>query len=486
MSNSTIDDLRRILGSPSDFARMLTIMDKSARTRQFVHNRSQTHFFQNYSYGTRRTDIVLKARQQGFTTGIVGEIFRQVMTGTTRAISLIDTDKNTSNIREMVDRFYSNFPEAINISGQIIRRVERYVANDTLSRFDNSSRWVIGTAGAKTSGVGSTLDVFHLSEMARFADAKSILVGAGQAAEFARWKVWESTAFGAIAGQPFYERALAALDGDPDYKLHFYPWWWTDEYQLPLEHGEELVYTDEKLKDIQKYSEQELVEKFGLTPQQIKWRRSKIKDLGPEFFQEYPEDPETAFLTSGFGYFGSVSGFFGAPLPAVFDSTHTYVAGIDFSQLTSNDFLAMMIGDATARKHVDTFRTNSGTFKQARGEIRKKIKEWNIRHIRAEKNSARGEIEALRDECAEDGLDVAIWGYDMTPVGKPKLMHSYRAALQEAELELQDNPIVRAELRAAKGKDTTKGWTVESHRDENGHGDTVVAGALMWKAMNEL
>lgn len=481
-----MDELRRVLGRPSEFAKMLTIMDKDAITRQFVHNRAQLHFFQNYSYGTRRTDIVLKARQQGFTTGIVGEIFRQVMTGTTRAISLIDKDKNTTNIREMVDRFYDRIPEKMNVGGQTVRRTGRYVANDTLSRFDNGSRWVIGTAGAKTSGVGSTLDAFHLSEMARFGDAKAILTGAGQAAERARWKVWESTAYGAIAGQPFYERAMDALGGDPDYKLHFYPWWWTDEYQLPLERDEEIVYTEDKLKDVQKYNEKELVEAFALSPEQIKWRRSKIKELGPEFFQEYPEDPETAFLTSGFGYFGSVGGFFGAPTPAVFDATHTYVAGLDFSQLTANDYLAFMIGDASSRKHVDTFRTNSGTFRQARSEVIQQIKKWNVKYIRAEKNSARGEIEALRDECAAEGLEVTIWGFDMTIISKPKLMHSYRAALQEGELELQDNPIVRAELRAAKGKETAKGWTVESHRDENGHGDTVVAGALMWKAMGEL
>lgn len=472
-----ISELRRVLSNPTEFARLLRIMDKEARITPFYHNRIQQHFFQNYSLGTRTTDIILKSRQQGITTGITGEISRLEWIRPTRAISIIDSDKNTANIREMAERFFSLFPEMIDVGGQRVRRPTRYIANDSLTRYDNGSRWVIGTAGAKTTGVGSTIDVLHFSEMPKWKDDRAILIGAMQAAERAIWKVWEGTANGAIAGQLFYERSMQALDGDPDYKLHFYPWWWTYEYRLPLDEGEEIIYTPE---------EYELVQQYDLVPEQIKWRRAKIRELGPEFFQEYPEDPVTAFLHSGFGYFGQTDSFFNAPMPAEYDSTHTYVAGLDFSQLTNNDYLAMMIGDSTARKHVDTYRTNSGTFKQAREEVRNKIKEWNIKHLRAEKNSARGEIEALRDECAAEGLDVAIWSFDMTPISKPKLMHAYRKGLQEADVELQPNPVVRAELRAAKGKETATGWTVESQRDENGHGDTVVAGALMYRAMCEL
>lgn len=468
-------DFKRILRSPSEFAQLLTIMDKEARTRRLHHNRAQADFFQHYSLGTRRTDIIVKSRQQGFTTGIVGELTRLAWTRPTRIISLIDTDKNTANIREMADRFYKHFPDVLDIdNGQMVRKPTRYVANDSLSRFENNSRWTIGTAGAKTTGVGSTIDVLHNSEMSKWLDDRAILVGAMQAAERAFWKVWEGTANGAIDGQLFYERAMQALDGDKDYKLHFYAWWWTDEYQLPLDEGEVLLLTPE---------EAELIRLHNLTHEQIKWRRAKIRELGPEFFQEYPESVEGAFLHSGFGYFGDVSGFFSAPMPAAYDGTHEYVAGLDFSQLTENDYLAMMIGDITASKHVDTLRINSGTFKQARAEIIRYIKKWNIKYIRAEKNGARGEIERLRDECAEAGLSVTIWSFDMSATSKPKLMHEYRAALQEGLLTLQDVPVIRAELRAAKGKETAKGWTVESARDKNGHGDTVVAGALMWKAM---
>ena len=50
--------------------------------------------------------------------------------------------------------------------------------------------------------------------------------------------------------------------------------------------------------------EDELVEKYGLDVDQLYWRRLKIQESGPvKFRQEYPADPEEAFIASGSNVF---------------------------------------------------------------------------------------------------------------------------------------------------------------------------------------
>src|SRR6185369_11301344 len=99
----------------------------------------------------------------------------------------------------------------------------------------------------------------------------------------------------------FYEKCMEALSGNSVWKLHFYPWWWDDEYKLPLT-VEEMTfgwfYSDD---------EQKLIAEHSLTDEQIKWRREKVKELGRLFPQEYPEDVVSCFLTSGNSYFGDLT-----------------------------------------------------------------------------------------------------------------------------------------------------------------------------------
>src|SRR5512147_1776321 len=117
----------------------------------------------------------------------------------------------------------------------------------------------------------------HGSEVAFWPDAERIIAGAMQGGN--PDVVLESTPNGAQGY--FYERCMEALRGDGVWSLHFYPWWWDDNYRIPLDVGEQPALIGD---------ENQLVEKFGLSYEQIKWRRSKTKELGRLFIQEYPED----------------------------------------------------------------------------------------------------------------------------------------------------------------------------------------------------
>ena len=83
----------------------------------------------------------------------------------------------------------------------------------------------------------------------------------------------------------------AAVNGENDFVPVFFPWFELDEYQRPYD-GFEL--TEE---------EQELQNRFGLTLEQLSWRRWAIKNnCGGDvnlFKQEYPASPEEAFIATG-------------------------------------------------------------------------------------------------------------------------------------------------------------------------------------------
>jgi Terminase RNaseH-like domain len=95
----------------------------------------------------------------------------------------------------------------------------------------------------------------------------------------------ESTPSG--AGGTFYEEWQAAPE--TGYVQHFFPWWWESSYER--ESGVAIVeFTAEEL---------ELKTRHGLSDEQIAFRREKRSQFRNRFLEEYAEDAETCFLTSG-------------------------------------------------------------------------------------------------------------------------------------------------------------------------------------------
>ena len=462
---------RQIVASPSDFARLLTIMDKRGNFRRFAHNRMQRDFFANYSLGKPVIDLLLKSRQQGATTGVVGEETRLAWTRMTRILTLIDDDKNTDMIREIAQRFYDAFPPVINAGGVNIHRPKRSRDSATTTRYDNGSRWVTRTAGNPNAGRGSTIDVLHGSEVAHWKDAELIIAGAQQAAAFAIWRVYETTANGAQGW--FFEKAMAALDGDTDYRLHFYPWWWTDEYALALDEGETLRYEPD---------EAALVARHKLTPQQIKWRRAKQRELGVLFLQEYAEDAYSCFLQSGGGFFGHLDTAFKAERGTEPAESARVVAGLDWGQ--ANDFTALHVANATESEQLDLLRINRVPYADIRAQIVERCRRWRIAVIVAEANSMGStNIEELRRELANAELNTTVVSYTTTAKNKRNDLLSLNNALSTGGYTMLPESVQRAEFRAYQATQTTSGnWTYSA--PDGQHDDTVIAAMLAWHAMN--
>jgi hypothetical protein len=430
----------------------LKILDKDKRLVPLKWNRAQRHY---HEHRTGR-DLILKARQLGFSTYIQGEMFRRTVTGTRTTMTMAHDDETTQKLRRMADRFWENcrFGE--------IQPARKY-GNATLATYPEfDSEAVIATAGSKEAGRGGTYTDFHGSEVAFWPNAEKIVAGAMQGGN--PDIVLESTPNGAQGY--FYSLCMEALRGDAVWQLHFYPWWWDSLYQIPLAEGEQISFNDE---------ETNLVQKHNLTSEQIKWRRQKVKELRGLFVQEYPEDPISCFLTSGKSYFGDLANVFTAPLNTEYQEGHRYEAGLDWGQ--ENDFTALIVLDITDKRMVDKLHINKLSWSEIRWRIRGIYERWMLKKIVAEANSIGSvNIEALQD------MGIMVVPFETTNVSKSTIMGNLYEALHD-RLKLQDWEMLKHELRTFVSTQLPSGvWRLAAEGD--GHDDTVIALALAWEGAN--
>ena len=196
-------------------------------------------------------DLVLKARQFGISTCIQGDFFREVTTGSATTLTLAHDTETTQKLRRIAQRFYNNLPENF-------RPARKYSNNRIATYPDFDSEALIATAGNVQTGRGGTYSHFHGSEVAFWVDAEALVAGAMQGGE--PYVVLESTPNGAQGSSIncAWKPSTAIANGD----CTFTPGGSMDSTGLSSMRSEELVYTDD---------EQALVEKYNLSPEQIKW-----------------------------------------------------------------------------------------------------------------------------------------------------------------------------------------------------------------------
>lgn len=455
-------DIANIFDDPTQYAgTFLYILNKQKQRVRLIYNRAQREYLANRT----RRDLILKARQLGFSTAIQAEQFRLATTSTISAATLAHLDDSTQKLRRMSDRFWQFFP--------VEPKPKRKYANARLTTYtDFDSEIMIATAGSKNVGRAGTYTHVHGSEVAFWVDAESIMSGLMQGGD--PDIVLESTANGAQGY--FYELCQETLDGNRDWRLHFFPWWYDPDYRIPLKRGEELNFTGDELA---------LLEQHHLEPEQIKWRRAKQRELKHLFLQEYPEDPITCFLLSGQGYFGDIEHCFTAQRLLEPIASHRYVAGLDFAQM--QDYTCLIVLDVNSRQMVDMVRINQLSWEEMRRRCLEVCNKWHVKVLIPEANSmGTTNIEAIHKEAksSEYRLDnMQIAPFETTHSSKAGVMAELHRALHEGGLTLLDYPNLKQELRAFQASQTQTGlWSLGA--PNNMHDDTVIALALAWKAAN--
>jgi hypothetical protein len=292
----------------------MVIVDKEQQTVPFFLNAVQQEFMQtlhkakaDYAAGKRLhlKFLVLKGRQQGFTTVITGyqlacAITQQNFSGYTVA----DNADNTNTIFEKKAKFpYSNLPEAV-------KPTEKYNNRKEFLFAVINSNWAINTAGNKDVGRSMTLNFFHGSEAAFWPSISNIITGLGEALTKSSIQILESTANGYNEYKDMWDAAGDNGPGDNTWQRLFYQWWRTPEYSQRYESDRAKETFEKKVvdEDGDSPAEQRVMKKlhglqktYKLTWGQLYWYYNKWKGYidKEKILQEYPCEPEEAFLASG-------------------------------------------------------------------------------------------------------------------------------------------------------------------------------------------
>lgn len=268
------------------------ILDKDNKCVQFKPNAEQLEFLRN-AHGR---DLILKARQLGFTTlACIIELDAAMFEHKQCALIAHNKDDAARFFRNKVKFAYDRLPKKI-----------RQANPATVTR---TGELVFKHGGSVTVSVsfrGGTVQYMHISEFGKICataplKAAEIISGALEAVPKSGKIIIESTAEGA-AGD-YYEMCMEALRqkrmGAPlsplDWNIFFFAWWQSKDYRLePDEVGAEVT------PELHAYFDG-LVEK-GWAPEitldQRRWYAGKLRTQRTHMKQEYPSYPEEAFAQS--------------------------------------------------------------------------------------------------------------------------------------------------------------------------------------------
>ncbi len=258
------------------------IVNKDKRTEPFFLNEVQTDFIEKFEeHGTSRPYLILKGRQQGFTSLI-----------TAMQLSYAIVKRNFSGFtiahrRDSVSAIFNN--KARSLLERIPKRAkptQKYNSKNELFFSRLNSSWRVGVASANV-GRGDTFNFVHFSEAAFFECKLSDLQeGMGEAIAAGGIQIYESTANG------FNEFEDLWQNGDC-VKL-FYEWWRTKEYR-----STEYDYLDKC--DNWLAERKKLLYDMGLDREQVTWYCKKYNGYVDKMSirQEYPITPEEAFISTG-------------------------------------------------------------------------------------------------------------------------------------------------------------------------------------------
>ncbi|HEI8948921.1 terminase [Morganella morganii] len=264
------------------------ITDKEGHPVRFKMTPEQTEYFE----GIHNRNIILKARQLGFTTEVCIIQLDAAIFESAKCALIAHTLPDAKRLfREKIKYAYERLPDEIK------------AANPASN--DSAGELVFSKGGSVTVSVsfrGGTLRYLHVSEFGKICarqpeKAREIVTGAFEAVSTECFTTIESTAEGRTGYFFDYcqlaEKAL--MQGKSlsplDWKFFFFSWWKNPQYAIdPVEQ------LPQRLTD---YFD-ELSGKYGITlnDRQKAWYYAKEKSLGDDMKREYPSIPSEAFQQS--------------------------------------------------------------------------------------------------------------------------------------------------------------------------------------------
>lgn len=232
---------------------MLSIIDKNGNNVDFQLNDMQRKFVEDAT----GKDIILKGRQMGFSSFILGAFTKDfIFKENSLSVVIADIADNSQDLLGRVKHYIKSYEEKNNVKVPL-----KYNSKYELQNAFNNARYIIGTAENTEFGRSKTITNLHMSEAAFYKHFRKLHASAGTALTPTGRFVIETTANGFGEFKTFWDESVL---GETGFTPHFY-----------TSHG---FYPPEYIE-------------------------SERKRLGRLFDQEHPETPEVAFITSGELYF---------------------------------------------------------------------------------------------------------------------------------------------------------------------------------------
>ena len=274
--------------------------DGDDAVQPFQPNIIQTHF----AYSLHNRNVILKARQLGFTTMIAIMWLDHALFVSDQRVGIIAhaLDDAEAIFRDKVQFAYENLPQSL----RVIFPVEKKTQKEILFAHNNSA---IRVATSMRSG---TIHRLHVSEMGKIGAAypiraKEIVTGSLPAVPATGIVIVESTSEGR-SGE-FYVMATTSQrvcqTGKPltpkQFRFHFYPWWTEKKYRSNPKH---IPVTEE---DHEYFDRIENECDTLLTPGQRAWyvdtRDHEFGGDHTKMWQEYPSTPDECWQQSTSGHY---------------------------------------------------------------------------------------------------------------------------------------------------------------------------------------
>ncbi|KKL65772.1 hypothetical protein LCGC14_2151600, partial [marine sediment metagenome] len=197
--------------------------------------------------------------------------------------------------------------------------------------------------------------------------------------------------------------------------------------------------------------------------------------------QEYPEDLQGCFLTSGLSIFGNIEGCLRDTMQDKPDDTHRYVGGIDWGQ--TEDYTVLSIIDATAGEEVYLNRWRRMSPETVLGYMLGACLQWQVEKLRPELNSMGWNyVQQLNALIARtEGADISIGGFTTTNDNKRQMIDNMAYALRNGLLTLHKIDYATSELRTFVQTQTANGAYKYDHIS-GAKSDTVIARMAAWDA----
>lgn len=470
------------------------VVDEEGNLMQFKLRPAQIHLMENMHY----KNIILKARQLGFTTFICIFMLDYALFNKNKALGIVaHTKDDASVIFRKVKIAWDNFPVHL----KEYFKLQALGDSATEYQFTNGSAMRVSTS--LRSGTYQMVLITEFGKIcSRFPEkAAEIVTGTLPAVPASGVVFIESTAEGEEGH--FYEYCQDAMEAKrlhraltrKDYKFFFFPW-----YQNPAD----VITGDVPISaEINEYLDKmSRLVKVTFTREQRNWYYLTTKELKTKMKQEHPTTPEEAFLTSGNKLFkGEVidaqrEKYMREPIEIDGDfliyrrfvTSHIYGLGADVSQGTKRDSSTIVVMDFTAGEVVLTYRSNEIDPVLFAHDIKKAALMYGGCIAAPEANNVGMTTcvtlnaiysniytqvrEGLLETTASNKL-----GYLTSSLTKPKYMYELSESMENDEMKIPDEGIL---LEAKKfNKEDTLQITVNENTTR--HFDLLIAAGICFQ-----